>query len=114
MGVQNGLPSRLEPIVERLPRVRHLVPLVLLVLLFAQQPCTLSEDSAYLYGTCCFGGSDYIGDPALNSAHQQAACRIRKDDALWNQNHCRYKRMRLWHFKGCDRLNTLMRADYDS
>jgi hypothetical protein len=74
----------------------------------------LQPDLAHLYETCCFGGSDYISDPARNSAHQRTACDILRDDELWNQYSNPYKRMRLWHYKGYDRLKTLMRSDYDS
>ncbi len=71
-------------------------------------------DLAHLYETCCFGGSDYISDPDLNSTYQQTACAILKDDELWSQSINPYKQMRLWHYKNYDQLKPLMRADYDS
>jgi hypothetical protein len=70
-------------------------------------------DVAHLYETCCFGGSDYIDDDERNRRHQASACRILKDDALWSEGHNRYRQMRVWHYKGYDRLKSDMRADYD-
>jgi hypothetical protein len=71
-------------------------------------------DLTHLYETCCFGGSDYIDDPARNAAHQQTACAILKDDELWSEAYNPYRQMRLWHHKGYDRFKAQMRADYDS
>jgi hypothetical protein len=69
-------------------------------------------DLTHLYETCCFGGSDYITDDARNRRHQQAACGILKDDALWSEGHNRYRQMRIWHYKAYDQLKADMRADY--
>jgi hypothetical protein len=69
-------------------------------------------DVTHLYETCCFGGSDYIDDEELNREHQQTACHILKDDALWSESHSRYRQMRIWHYKGYDTLKSEMRADY--
>ena len=74
----------------------------------------LYPDVATLYETCCFGGSDYISDPDTNAAHQQTACNILKDDALWSQSYRPYTQMRLWHHKGYDRFKLRLRADFDS
>lgn len=71
-------------------------------------------DLAHLYETCCFAGSDYISDPERNRRHQQAACRILKDDELWSKSYSRYRQMRLWHHKGYTELKSRMRDDYDS
>ena len=78
------------------------------------QHSALYPDVTHLYETCCFGGSDYIRDPARNRQHQQTACAILRDDEIWSQSYKPYKQMRLWHFKGYDRLKPLMRSDYDS
>ncbi|MDJ0740877.1 MAG: hypothetical protein QNJ91_14270 [Gammaproteobacteria bacterium] len=69
-------------------------------------------DLAHLYDTCCFGGSDYIDDPARNRAHQQTACNILKDDTLWAAAHHPYRQMRLWRYLGYDGFKSEMRADY--
>jgi hypothetical protein len=75
----------------------------------------LYPDLTMLYETCCFGGSDYIADPATNRSHQQTACRILKDDEIWSEAYApRYRQMRLWHYKGYDEFKRQMRADYDS
>ena len=74
----------------------------------------LSPDLTQLYETCCFGGSDYISDPARNRAHQQTACNILKDDELWSSGYTPYRQMRVWHHKGYDGLKAAMRRDYDS
>lgn len=75
----------------------------------------LYPDLTMLYETCCFGGSDYISDPAANRSHQQTACAILKDDDIWSEAYApRYRQMRLWHYKGYDDLKRQMRADYDS
>ena len=71
-------------------------------------------DLTHLYETCCFGGSDYIDDPARNAAHQRTACAILKDDELWSQAYSPYHQMRQWHHKGYDRFKARMRADYGS
>lgn len=78
------------------------------------QHSALYPDVTHLYETCCFGGSDYISDPARNRQHQQTACKILRDDEIWSQSYKPYKQMRLWHFKGYDQLKPLMRSDYDS
>ena len=74
----------------------------------------LYPDLTQLYEACCFGGSDYIRDPERNRRHQQTACAILKDDALWSNAHKPYRQMRLWHLKGYDSFKAEMRADYDS
>ena len=78
------------------------------------QHSALYPDLTHLYETCCFGGSDYIDDDARNRRYQQKACEILRDDEIWSQSYKPYKQMRLWHFKGYDRLKPMMRADYDS
>lgn len=65
-------------------------------------------------GLECLTGSDYIRDPERNRRHQQTACAILKDDALWSNAHKPYRQKRLWHPKGYDSLKAEMRADYDS
>ena len=42
----------------------------------------IHPDVTHLYETCCFGGSDYIRDEALNRAHQQTACAILREDDI--------------------------------
>jgi hypothetical protein len=74
----------------------------------------LYPDLTALYEACCFGGSDYIRDPERNRQHQQTACAILKDDALWSSAHKPYRQMRLWHLKGYDNFKAEMRADYES
>lgn len=74
----------------------------------------VKPDLAHLYETCCFGGSDYISDATRNDIHQQSACEILKDEELWSPYNSPYRQMRLWHYKGYDRLKTRMRSDYDS
>jgi hypothetical protein len=69
-------------------------------------------DLAHLYESCCFGGSEYIADPASNRAYQHEACTILKDDELWSNSYSPYKQMRLWRHKGYDSLKSRMRADY--
>jgi len=73
----------------------------------------LYPDLAHLYETCCFAGSDYIGDAIRNQEHQKAACSILRDDELWSSTHKPYRQMRLWHLKGYGALKREMRADYD-
>ena len=70
-------------------------------------------DVTSLYEACCFGGSDYITDPAINRAHAETACAILKDDALWSNAYHPYRQMRIWHLKGYDRFKARMRADFD-
>jgi hypothetical protein len=74
----------------------------------------LYPDLTHLYETCCFGGSDYIRDPARNRAHQQTACAILQDEDLWSGGTSPYQQMRVWHHKDYDTLKSRMRADYDS
>ena len=69
-------------------------------------------DLAHLYETCCFGGSDYIHDDALNRRYQRQACDILADDELWSVAYNPYRQMRVWHHKAYDRLKPDMRADY--
>ncbi len=76
------------------------------------QHSAIYPDLAHLYETCCFGGSDYIADDAANRGHQQTACAILKDDALWAHGHSPYRQMRVWHLKGYDGFKKRMRADY--
>lgn len=76
------------------------------------QHSAIYPDIAHLYETCCFGGSDYISDPASNRGYQQTACTILKDDRLWAAGNSRDQQMRLWRHSGYDRLKTRMRADY--
>lgn len=71
----------------------------------------IHPDVTHLYETCCFGGSDYIDDPALNRQYQLEACNILRDDELWSAN--RYQKVRLWHHKGYDRLKGRMREAAD-
>jgi hypothetical protein len=78
------------------------------------QHSAFQPDLTHLYETCCFGGSDYISDPGLNAAHQETACAILRDDALWSTSYHPYKQMRIWHDKGYHRFKARMRADYDS
>ena len=78
------------------------------------QHSAIYPDLTHLYETCCFGGSDYISDEARNKRYQQTACTILRDDEIWSQSYKPYKQMRLWHFKGYDRLKPQMRSDYDS
>lgn len=78
------------------------------------QHSAFQPDLTHLYETCCFGGSDYISDPQVNAGHQQTACAILRDDALWSTSYHPYKQMRVWHDKGYHRLKARMRADYDS
>ncbi len=73
----------------------------------------LYPDLAHLYETCCFAGSDYIGDARRNREHQETACDILRDDELWSSSHRPYRQMRLWHLKGYDAFKGRMRADYD-
>lgn len=73
----------------------------------------LAEHPTVIFDTCCFGGSDCISDSARNDVHQQTACNILKYDELWSRHNSPYRQMRLWHYKGYDRLKTLMRSDYD-
>ena len=73
----------------------------------------VTPDMAFLYETCCFGGSDYISDAGANSDYQQQACNILKDDELWKATNHKYREMQLWHYKGYDRLKSRMRDDYD-
>lgn len=70
-------------------------------------------DLAHLYETCCFGGSDYIRDPASNRAYRDEACTILRDDELWSQAYLPYRQMRVWHHKGYDTLKSRMRDDFD-
>ena len=76
------------------------------------QHSAIRPDMAHLYETCCFGGSDYIDDRALNRGHQQTACDILRDDALWQDSFSPYRRMRVWHHKGYDEFKKTMRDDY--
>ena len=76
------------------------------------QHSAIYPDLAHLYETCCFGGSDYIADDAINRRHQQTACAILKDDDVWALGHSPYRQMRVWHLKGYDGFKTQMRADY--
>lgn len=69
-------------------------------------------DLAFLYETCCFGGSDYIADPALNSHVEARACDILKDDSLWSANH--YQKVRLWHHLEYDDFRTQVRDADDN
>jgi hypothetical protein len=78
------------------------------------QHSAIYPDLTHLYETCCFGGSDYIRDPATNRAHQRTACDILKDDEIWSEAYKPYRQMRLWHYKGYDGFKARMRADYDS
>lgn len=71
----------------------------------------INPDVTTLYETCCFGGSDFIGDEALNKKYQAEACDILRDDELWSANN--YQKVRLWHYKGYDLLKGRMRADAD-
>lgn len=71
----------------------------------------IHPDVTHLYETCCFGGSDYIDDPALNQQYQREACNILRDDELWSAN--RYQKVRLWHHKGYDLLKGRMREAAD-
>lgn len=68
-------------------------------------------DVTHLYTTCCFGGSDYIEDEAVNEGFQQQACNILKDDELWSAN--KYQQMRQWRYKGYDQLKREMRGQYN-
>jgi hypothetical protein len=68
-------------------------------------------DVVELYETCCFAGDDHISDNAKNRAFQEQACKILRDRELWESN--RYRKMRLWHYRGYDRLKRNMRAEYD-
>lgn len=76
------------------------------------QHSAIRPDMAHLYETCCFGGSDYIDDGALNRGHQQTACNILRDDELWTDSFSPYRRMRIWHHKGYDEFKKTMRDDY--
>jgi hypothetical protein len=73
---------------------------------------SIQPDVTHLYETCCFGGSDYIADPALNAKYQATACNILRDDELWSHSYSPYKQMRIWRFKEYDQLKKDMRADY--
>jgi len=72
----------------------------------------LYPDMAHLYESCCFGGSDYIDDPQQNAAFQARACNTLRDDELWSNAYSKYRQMRLWRFKGYDRLKSEMRGAY--
>lgn len=72
----------------------------------------IQPDMAHLYETCCFGGSDYIGDPQKNAAFQARACGILKDQQMWDTADKPYRQMRLWHHKRYDRLKSAMRDNY--
>jgi hypothetical protein len=71
----------------------------------------LLPDLTFLYETCCFAGSDFIQDDAINAGFQARACNILKDDELWSANH--YQQMRLWHLKGYDQLKRELRDSYE-
>lgn len=77
------------------------------------QHSAIYPDLTHLYETCCFGGSDYIDDEAHNARFQARACKVLRDDQLWSDAYSPYRQMRLWHYKGYDRLKTEMRAHYD-
>ena len=70
----------------------------------------LDPDPVFLYETCCFGGSDFIKDEASNTAFQQRACAILRDQDLWEAN--QYKQMRVWRYKDYDELKRDMREKY--
>jgi hypothetical protein len=70
----------------------------------------LYPDVVDLYEACCFGGDDRIPDPASNARFQRRACDILRDDELWSANH--YRQMRLWRYRGYDRLKRDMRDAY--
>lgn len=69
-------------------------------------------DLTFLYETCCFGGSDYIDDPALNRQYRSEACGILKDAELWREAYFPYRQMSVWHHKAYNELKPRMREDY--
>lgn len=109
---RNGQPMR-PP---NLHRYRDRASLVFheLVHWLGHEHSAIQPDLAHLYETCCFGGSDYIDDAAVNKAHQRTACAVLRDDELWSRSHYPYKQMRVWQQKGYDRFKRLMRADFSS
>ena len=70
----------------------------------------LGPDLTFLYETCCFGGSDFIDNEAVNKGFQTAACSILKDDELWMAEPQRQKK--IWKQKGYKNLKTSMRQFY--
>ena len=70
----------------------------------------LQPDITFLYETCCFGGSEFISDKAINQNLQARACKILKDDELWNANN--YKRARLWKHREYNELKREIIRNY--
>jgi hypothetical protein len=71
----------------------------------------LYPDLTFLYETCCFDGSDFIENDAINAGFQVRACHILKDEELWSANP--FQQMRLWRHKAYDQLKREMRSAYD-